>query len=235
MNNSPRNKKSVEKLPPLFTLPGVEAVSWEGWGWWCYFSLFFLFFNTLELHWHVYCMVRIPHALIKKHYHLLTSPLHQLQQDNRLPGCEEASRYSQVSSISPTQHPSSHLQTQHKCFSPRQLKRKASRLWSGNCLLSIRETWLAFCSPALHIYQGKLKETQEGVLLSNNPARFYISAHEWNWSAPAAARETHVKLRGFALCLHVVVEAGIVFPYDVPLLLLSFSSLCDSVHKKKWM
>lgn len=42
-----------------------------------------------------------------------------------------------------------------------------------------------------------------------------------------------MKLRGFALRLHVVVEAGIVFPYDVPLLLLSFSSLCDSVHKKK--
>lgn len=42
-----------------------------------------------------------------------------------------------------------------------------------------------------------------------------------------------MKLRGFALHLHVVVEAGIVFPYDVPLLLLSFSSLCDSVHKKK--
>lgn len=133
---------------------------------------FFVFFNTLELHWHVYCMVRIPHALIKKHYHLLTSPLHQLQQDNRLAGCEETSRYSRVSSISPTQHPSSCLQTQHKWFSPRQLKRKASRLWSGNCLLSVRETCLAFSSPALHIYQGKLKETQEGVLLFNNPARF---------------------------------------------------------------
>lgn len=131
----------------------------------------FLVFNTLELHWHVHCMVRIPRALIKKHYHLLTS-LHQLQQENRLAGCKETSRCSRVPSISPTQHPSSRLQTQHEWFPPRQPKRKASRLWSGDCLLSIRETWSGFSSPALHIYQGKLKETQEGVLLSNNPARF---------------------------------------------------------------
>lgn len=61
-----------------------------------------------------------------------------------------------------------------------------------------------------------------------------LSAHEWNQSVSATATETHVKSPDFALHLHVVVEAGIFSPtHDVSLLLLSFSSLCDSVRKKK--
>lgn len=124
----------------------------------------------------------------------------------------------------PSQHPSSCLRTRRKCFSsPRQLKRKATGLWSGNCLLSIRGAWLAFSSPGLHIYQGKLKETQEGVLLSNNHARLLdLSAREWNQSVLATASETHVKLPGFAPHLHVVVEAGILFFFFTPMMYLCF-------------
>lgn len=121
-------------------------------------------------------MVRIPHALIKKHRHLLASPLHQSQQgqwrdrlvgDHQVPLC--------------FMHlPSSCIPAPSKCFSPRKLKRKTTGLWSGPCLLSIKEAWLAFSSSGLHIYQGKL-ETQEGVLLSNNHARLLdLSAYEWN-------------------------------------------------------
>lgn len=112
---------------------------------------------------------------------------------------------------------------QERC-SQRQLKGEVTELWSGICPLSISEAWLALSSSGLHIYQAKLEETQEGVLLSNNCAKLlHLSAHEYNQSALEAACRACVKLLGFAPHLHVVAKAG------VPLLMMHLCFYCHSL------